>query len=75
MEHQRANGHQWVDRTIYMVFDKFSGIQRVGGSFLVGYNEAMDYVTQQRGWENRLFVVKADVIAAYKLEAVESNNG
>ena len=68
-EHKRENGWQWCDTAFYVVFDQYSGIERVNGGkgFLVSLDEALEYVSKCRGWEDRKRILKVDGIAAYAL--------
>jgi hypothetical protein len=65
----RENGYQWCDTERYMIVDQFTGPEFTAAGYLLTKEQALEIVRNRPGWEDRLFIVRVDAIAAFRLEA------
>lgn len=66
-EHARANGYQWVDADVYMLWDLFHDQpDRIGGAIFATKEEAINAAISKR-WETRTIILKVPAIVARRI--------
>jgi hypothetical protein len=74
-ERMRANGYQWHDLEVCMVWDQFHDQPErfYNGGVYGPLSAALEYVKAKRGWESRTVILKLPAIVASRLEHQEGD--
>ena len=69
MEYTRTATHQFCDTDLCMVIDKITGeLERFGGAnAIIPFDEALEYLVDKKGWEDRTVIVKMKCVQGFKL--------
>lgn len=60
--------YQWCDSERFMVIDTVTGeSQNIKGDCVVMFDECKEFVSNIKGWENRLIIAKVSCVSAFKI--------
>ncbi len=70
-EYLRTETHQFCDTELCMVLDTVTGKPERAfeiGNSIGSFSEALEYLKNKKGWEDRTIIVKLNCVQGFKIE-------